>query len=87
LQDGTSRLETNPTTTTLDKKKLMPLLDELKTMLDQGNAKASTLLEKIVTVAGASLVEPLATIEKQIDDYEFDEAGETLSSLINTLEE
>jgi signal transduction histidine kinase/CheY-like chemotaxis protein len=71
---------------TIDKVELMPMLNELKILLDQGNTKASFVLDKIYPVVGSAYKENFITLEEQIDDFEFDEALQTLATFINTME-
>jgi two-component system, sensor histidine kinase and response regulator len=87
LEESTSLLDSDSAVTTFNPEQLIPLLRELDALLSQGNAKSSTLLEKIVPVAGESFSEPLAIIEEQIDDFEFEKAGETLAALIRAVGE
>ncbi|MGN7613453.1 response regulator [Magnetococcales bacterium HHB-1] len=65
----------------IDFEKLIPLLDELEALLNQGNSKAAMMLERITPLVGGEWVELMSSLEEQIDNYEFEEALETLQAI------
>ncbi len=88
LLAGLATLETaepGPAVASMDRQRLMPLLTELEALLKQGNAKSVSVLEAVREVAGPTLAEPLAALADRIDDYEFEEAGEALAVLMDSL--
>ncbi|MBF0370302.1 MAG: transporter substrate-binding domain-containing protein [Magnetococcales bacterium] len=85
-QPATPVTTADTTTKAIALETVMPMLENLGKLLEQGNASAAPLLAEIRTQAPSSLTEPLATLEDQIDNFEFDEAHESLVNLIDYLE-
>ncbi|MBF0186921.1 MAG: transporter substrate-binding domain-containing protein [Magnetococcales bacterium] len=85
-QDRSDTPDDTPARST-DLDRLLPLLQELGTLLGQGNSKAARLIEEVHEVAGDALAGPLNEIQDLIDGYEFEEAEELLESLRRSLED
>ena len=74
-----------------DAERVEALLKELGDLLAQGNARATTRLEALRELLGnpppAPYAEPLARLQRQLDDYEFEAAAETLAAFLAELGE
>ncbi|NGZ29099.1 MAG: response regulator, partial [Magnetococcales bacterium] len=65
---------------------ILPLLKQLAILLREGDANALEGVAQVKTLLSATRVnQDIATLEKQIDDYEFDEASLTLQRLVSAL--
>ena len=64
---------------------LLPLLEQLKVLLQQGNFKSVTVLEEIRQLIGGACAEHLERLTQQIDDFEFDAARDSLALLRDAL--
>ncbi|MBF0383418.1 MAG: response regulator [Magnetococcales bacterium] len=64
---------------------LKPLLEELVPLLKTGHSKATAKVAEIRELVGSKAQVQLATIDEQIDDFEYDEALDTLIKLAESL--
>lgn len=72
--------ETAPTE--LDKERALALINELETLVTDYDTMATEVLEKLQNMAGMTQHNSnLLKLEKSINEYEFDQAGEVLSVL------
>ncbi|MCP4289026.1 MAG: response regulator, partial [Gammaproteobacteria bacterium] len=88
MGDGNSESVREPekAETSVDSENLRPLLNELARLLDAGLSKSSEKLEEIMQIAGGiGRDEQLGKMKEQIDDFEFEEALESLSGFAQAL--
>ncbi|MBF0611285.1 MAG: response regulator [Magnetococcales bacterium] len=65
---------------------IIPLLKQLAILLREGDANALEGVAQVKALLSATKAsQDIATLEKQIDDYEFEEASLTLQRLVSTL--
>jgi HPt (histidine-containing phosphotransfer) domain-containing protein len=65
----------------IDRKKVLPLLEELETMLGGGSLESLKLAETLGTIPGADGVPLIRKLIQQIEYFEFDKTLETLTQL------
>ena len=68
-----------------ERARLVPLFDELNTLLKSGHARSEDKVQEIRRVLPATGHTYLDRIRQQIDDYEHEEARETLAEVIKQL--
>jgi signal transduction histidine kinase/CheY-like chemotaxis protein len=86
LQEDTP-VEQDHSSEPLEKKQLILLLKELSSLLNDGNARASILLAKIKPQTDSSISNAIANLEDQINNFEFDEAEDSVTALITFIED
>lgn len=89
LGGGYSELETEPEAAaiTVDLEALRPLLIELAKLLDAGLSKSAEKLEEILPLVGGGDPDgQFGKMQEQIEDFEFEEALESLSGLARSLD-
>ena len=69
----------------IDPELLKPLFEELMPLLKTGHSKSTAKVAEIRELAGAAARVQLASIDEKIDDYEYEEALETLIQLAESL--
>ncbi len=84
--EATSKEKPKGAPSPVDLEPLRPLLEELAMLLKQGNSKAIKKLEALRERLNGAQAESVAALEEQIDNYEFEEAAESLEALTAALE-
>ncbi|MBF0587923.1 MAG: response regulator [Magnetococcales bacterium] len=72
--------------TDAQRQKLMALSEQLKALIEEGDSDALALAKEFKRVLGPSrLSSQMMTLETQIDDYDFEDAEQTLSDVLEAL--
>jgi hypothetical protein len=81
-----ARLSAQPVPESIDRDRVLSLLSELREFLEDDDTRAIRTLEALREVLPAGMAEyELADLEKHIGGYAFEEALETLSMVVRTL--